>query len=203
MNHVCLSSRPDQLQRWKQAFPGSRIVASWRELDSATALSALCWFHVEGFSDDQQWQEVAQLKALTPDPRLLFMTAMPDNRDAMLRFQQGAVGYCHVLSTPQLFQQIALIVSNGGLWLGKDFKQSLVGALGRLPVPSQQISALGQLSVREQEVARKVAAGLSNREIADTLCIAERTVKAHLTSIFEKLGIRDRLQLAVLISPED
>lgn len=53
------------------------------------------------------------------------------------------------------------------------------------------------LTPREQEVVRLIAAGASNKEIAQRLAITERTVKAHLTSTFEKLGLSSRLQLAI------
>jgi len=56
------------------------------------------------------------------------------------------------------------------------------------------------LTVREIEVARAVARGDSNKEIARHLGITERTVKAHLSTLFEKLGVRDRLQLALAVN---
>ena len=56
------------------------------------------------------------------------------------------------------------------------------------------------LSEREVQVARMVAAGASNKEIASRLAITERTVKAHLAASFEKLAVRDRLQLALRVN---
>jgi DNA-binding NarL/FixJ family response regulator len=64
----------------------------------------------------------------------------------------------------------------------------------------EQHPALELLSERERAVALCVARGESNKEITQKLDIAERTIKAHLTTIFEKLGVRDRLQLAVLLN---
>ena len=69
----------------------------------------------------------------------------------------------------------------------------------------QLLSDLGDrggsgLSGREQDVLRHTLAGLSNREIASRLGISPATVKAHLTSIFRKLDVRDRTQLVVLCS---
>ena len=55
------------------------------------------------------------------------------------------------------------------------------------------------LTKREVEVAKSVAEGCSTREIAERLNISERTVKARLTSIFQKLDVRDRVQLALLM----
>ena len=58
---------------------------------------------------------------------------------------------------------------------------------------------LKDLTKRETQVAQAVADGCSNREIAERLNISERTVKARLTSVFQKLDVRDRVQLALLM----
>jgi DNA-binding NarL/FixJ family response regulator len=57
--------------------------------------------------------------------------------------------------------------------------------------------AAGALSPREEDVLRHVAMGLRNAEIADRLSISEETVKTHLNRIFRKLGVRDRVELAL------
>jgi DNA-binding NarL/FixJ family response regulator len=59
---------------------------------------------------------------------------------------------------------------------------------------------ISMLSAREDQVAKAVAAGLSNKEVASRLNISERTVKAHLGAVFEKLEVRDRLQLVLFLS---
>lgn len=61
--------------------------------------------------------------------------------------------------------------------------------------------ALKQLTSREKAVALEVAKGATNKEIARTLNITERTVKAHLGSAFNKLNVRDRLQLVLVMNP--
>jgi len=66
--------------------------------------------------------------------------------------------------------------------------------------PAYVNGLLEQLTSREREVAVEVAKGLSNKEVAKLLNITERTVKAHLASTFERLGAKDRLQLALMLN---
>ena len=62
---------------------------------------------------------------------------------------------------------------------------------------------LSQLTPRELDIARGISQGLSNKEIANELFVSEGTVKNHLTSILEKLSLRDRTQLAIYILKND
>ena len=66
-------------------------------------------------------------------------------------------------------------------------------------ISTPEVNNLDDLTKRERQVAQAVADGLSNREIALRLNISERTVKARLTSVFQKLDVRDRVQLALLL----
>jgi len=76
--------------------------------------------------------------------------------------------------------------------------QRLFTALTARAAPMQ--TALAALSAREHQVAQAVARGGTNKEIARAMGITERTVKAHLSAIFEKLGVRDRLQLSLIVN---
>ena len=119
----------------------------------------------------------------------------------------GASGYCNTHAAPAVLQQIAAVVAQGGLWLGADLLQRLMGSAATL-LARQQPRATGAeeldaLTERELEVARLVAAGTSNREIASRLGITERTVKAHLGAIFAKTATRSRLALALLFNRQD
>jgi two-component system, NarL family, nitrate/nitrite response regulator NarL len=115
--------------------------------------------------------------------------------------ERGAVGYCHSHASAPLLKQVATVVTNKGLWV----TPTLLGRLIRASLPITVVSEprdeapLRQLSSREREVAEAVSAGASNKEIARRLQITERTVKAHMSAIFHKLGVRDRLHLALLL----
>lgn len=130
------------------------------------------------------------------------MSDMPNDDEALAVFALGARGYCNSHASAAVLQQIASVVSQGGLWIGASLMQRMVAmsAQATLPapkMPGKDLTAL--LTQRELEVARIVVSGASNKEVASQLGIAERTVKSHVGAIFEKLGVRDRLQLALLI----
>jgi DNA-binding NarL/FixJ family response regulator len=124
----------------------------------------------------------------------------PDDEEGVRTLAAGARGYCHALSIPALFVEIAEVVQRGGLWVGPSLLGRVVGAAGRRIVRKEQFAPIEILSAREHEVARAAVSGASNREIASSLGISERTVKAHLGAAFEKLGVSDRLQLVLYMT---
>ncbi len=134
---------------------------------------------------------------------LVLLCDEPDEAVVIDALAAGAAGCCNTHAAPEVIGQVALVVGNGGLWVGQSLLRQLVGstsrALAQKPRPPRDDWAK-LLSERECQVARLVAGGASNKEIARQLDISERTVKAHLTSIFEKLSLRDRLQLSLRIN---
>ena len=131
---------------------------------------------------------------------------MPDNDDALKLFSAGARGYCNAHATAANLRQIANVVLAGGMWIGEALMQRLLiattGALAKVIVDAAPSAnpALQTLTAREQEVAKAVASGSNNKEIARALGITERTIKAHASAIFQKLGARDRLHLALIVN---
>ncbi len=204
MGELCISIQQNKLSRWQQAFPDGALIEAVSQLvdavDGADGDGTI-WLHADGFSHQQVIQCLEQLRQMRPTCRPIVISCVPDAARAMLFFQHGAMGYCHAMATPEMFHQVALVVRNGGLWLGQDMMSRLAGVFGNMENTAQP-SLLEKLSNREQQVAMLVATGASNKEIAHTLEITERTVKAHMGSILEKLALRDRLQLALLITPQ-
>lgn len=130
------------------------------------------------------------------------MSDLPNDDEALAVFALGARGYCNSHASAAVLQQIATVVLQGGLWIGASLMQRMVGmsaqAVAPAPkTPGKDLTTL--LTHRELEVAQIIVSGASNKEVATKLGIAERTVKSHVGAIFEKLGVRDRLQLALLI----
>jgi len=144
-------------------------------------------------------ESLQAIQTLSPTTRTIVLVARPEDSDAVLALKQGARGYCSRQSEPALLRRAVQQVRDGEIWVGRSVTTQLLEELTaastrRAPGPPRR---LGRLTQRERELVALVAAGASNKEIADRLSIAERTVKAHLTSIFRKLGVSSRLHLAV------
>lgn len=140
--------------------------------------------------DDAQWPLWAQYF------RLVLADSAPDMARSLQWVRQGGRGYCHAYLDDASWRNILAVVSAGGLWLG----EGLMGQLLQKVTPGKGPASWRlQVSEREAEVAEWVSRGASNKDIARQLDISERTVKAHLTALFEKLGVEDRLQLALKV----
>ena len=196
--HICLSARPEHLTRWRQAFPTGTVVAAFAGLSGAPS-GTLLWLHAGALPQARIDGAVRAVREQFPAARTVVLSNTPSQQEALLAFNAGAAGYCHAQATPQMLQQVATVVTNGGLWIGPELMHRVMAAAGRFFAPESDHPGLAHLTPREREVALAVGRGASNREVAGLLDISERTVKAHLGAIFEKLGVRDRLQLALFL----
>jgi len=120
----------------------------------------------------------------------------------------GAAGYCDINESASIIALALNSILKGEIWIQRHLVQQVIGALVNINSQKQANESiditearekLKKLSVRELEVAKMVKIGENNKKIAQHLNISDRTVKAHLTSAFKKLEVRDRLQLALLM----
>lgn len=161
----------------------------------------LYWVHAAA-SDDRA-AVLGALRVLAGRAPCVVLADIPDDGHALACLASGARGYCNSHAQSRVLKLVADVVLRGGLWVGESLLRRLMSGLGRaVPHAGPQRSpdpSLQALSRREREVAEAVANGASNKDVASRLGITERTVKAHLSTIFDKLGVKDRLQLAVKI----
>ena len=141
----------------------------------------------------------------TPDadagtPRILVLTTFDADEHVVDALRAGASGFLLKDVTPADFVAAIRVVAAGDALIAPAVTRRLLDRFARLPMPSdaEHDAALGQLTEREIEVLKLVAEGLSNREIADRLVLAEPTVKTHVSHLLLKLDLRDRAQLVVL-----
>lgn len=131
----------------------------------------------------------------------ILLTDPIDKSEMLEALKYGAKGIIEKQeSSERLFKCIRTVFS-GEFWLGGKEVAELVHRyqLLSLKLDRSAISVAQDLTPQQQQIVDSIMAGCSNREIADQFSIGERTVKYHLTHIFEKLGVSDRMQLAQLI----
>jgi DNA-binding NarL/FixJ family response regulator len=202
MKHpLFITARVQPLPQWQEAFPNARLIRGQKKriADPATlAEASVIWLHVAG--DDQtaaSW--VSAVKAVAQDVPVVVLSNLPQDAQGLAALGAGASGYCSAIALPAVLKQVASVVAKGGLWVGPQLMRRLMQGLaargGKTAHP-----ALDILSQRERQVALAVSQGAANKEIARLMGITERTVKAHLSAIFEKLGVRDRMQLSLLVN---
>jgi DNA-binding NarL/FixJ family response regulator len=130
-------------------------------------------------------------------PPVILIGAPEDDRWALTALRAGARGVVTVSASRETLIRAIQTVHQGAMWVPHHL---LIASLDHLLAASglgrQDMQVLARLSTREREVFRYAATGLSNKDLAQQLHIAEATVKVHLTSIFTKLGIHGRAELA-------
>lgn len=140
---------------------------------------------------------LAEVKQECPSSRVIILTAYGDAGTALGLLKAGADGYVLKDEDPAMIVEAIRAVKQGKKWVSLAVDDQL-----RMIEETEPGSATGcALTAREQEILSLLAAGLSNKEIAQSLHIAKRTVEYHVTHVLEKLGVENRLE-AVLRAKE-
>lgn len=125
------------------------------------------------------------------------LSNIPRYDEAMIVLHQGIRGYGNKYMLPENLMQTVETVRDGQVWLPPSILTTMISMLPQTDKPKTTKPTEYQLTDKELEVAKLVAKGYSNKEIAVEMNITVRTVKSHMTSIFNKTGFRDRLELAI------
>lgn len=138
-------------------------------------------------------EAIERIRVASPDIAIVILTTYSED-DLMLRgLRAGAQGYLLKDTNRQTLFETLRAAARGDVLLQPDvIARILARAPGAKARAAPQSGVALQLTDRELEVLRRVAAGERNKEVAAALGIAERTVKAHLTSVFNKLGVDSR-----------
>lgn len=173
---------------WQHVWPDAHRVSHDTRLPAASLAIVLAgepqWLaHIRHYSTQQVPVLVCSRTA-----------TLEEFRQAM---DAGARGYLDLFSSAEVLQRAADTITQGALWIPPALLNNMMAILNKA-LPSSPVDPFAELSAREQQVARAVSRGMSNKAVARELAISERTVKLHLTSIFNKLKISDRMQLLLL-----
>lgn len=140
------------------------------------------------------------LRQRFPGIEAVALTVSDDSEHLLEMLRAGAQGYVLKSSEPSDICLAILAAARGEAWLSPRMAARLVQEFTRLPASQIRNSVMNEynLTSREQAVLRHLALGKTNSEIAESLVIAETTVKTHLKNILQKLHVRNRLEAALV-----
>ena len=152
-------------------------------------------------------RQVRQIVAQAAAGRVIVMTPVFEEDEEIALLKAGAKGCCRRGIDPESLQQVLSVTYDGGVWVTRSLLPRLVTELRRYadaqhrpgmekPLPDK----LSELTRREKEIVRLIVGGASNKQVATALDISERTVKGHLSNVFQKLGVSDRLKLVLFVT---
>jgi DNA-binding NarL/FixJ family response regulator len=142
---------------------------------------------------------LSQVITTNPAVRTIILAASVDRREIVRALRLGARGIVLKTAATQLLYKCIQAVVAGEVWVGRESVPELVDALEQFDSMGKAPTSLtAHLTDRERQIVAAIVDGASNRDIAHALSISEQTIKNHLSRIFEKCGVSNRTELALL-----
>lgn len=210
------SSSQDDLFRWEQGVRGLAPIFCSTNLDSVrnelVRIKPKILLLDHDLSKLDGPNGISGLMKLNPETKVIILSRVLSNEIEWELFRTGVRGCCRGDIEPEQLKNVVEAVEQGELWIRRTLSWHLLNELVMITQEKNKIKQtvgelLANLTRRESEIATLVGNGESNKQIARRLDITERTVKAHLTEVFRKLDVADRLKLALIVkgsvSPHD
>jgi len=179
-----------------EAADGCEVLDRVQELDPDVLLLDLRMPNLDGLSALQTLQQTNKRT------RVIILTASEDKNEFVQAMKLGCSGIVLKQTAPELIVKSIRKVHGGEIWLDS---HTTAAVMRQFAAPGEIGGGSGSgksrerspLSHREREIVQLVAQGYKNKEMAEKMFISEQTVKNHLHNIFDKLGVSDRLELAL------
>jgi len=183
------------------ALPGAAV-----EVEPHSDAFDVVLLDISGCADDG----VALTKSVRagfPRARLLILGDELGEAQVVGLVGAGARGYDSINIRPDLLARAVEMVASGGVWFSRGLLPALLDAFGprekvAVTVTAAEPPKSGDLSPPQQDVARLVGEGFNSRQISEELGVSDSMVHSHLAEIYRKLGVRNRVQLAVELASE-
>jgi DNA-binding NarL/FixJ family response regulator len=190
-----LLSLEDDFEIVGEACDGRDVLAKVKETNPDVLMLDLRMPNLNGLAALEALQHISQ------QTRVIVLTASDDKDEFVHAMKLGCRGILLKQSEPELIVKCIRKVQAGEIWLDSyttaavinQFSKSTPSANGAAPAGRER----NPLSAREREIVTLIAQGYKNKEMAEKMFISEQTVKNHLHNIFDKLGVSDRLELAL------
>jgi DNA-binding NarL/FixJ family response regulator len=181
-----------------EASDGRELIDKLRDVPTDVILLDLRMPNLDGLGALQTLQQ-------TNNPvKVIVITASEDKNEFVQAMKLGCSGIVLKQTAPDLIVKSIRKVNDGEIWLDSHTTAAVMRQFAAAPSPEPTVSQVpgrvrerSPLSTREREIVGLVAQGYKNKEMAEKMFISEQTVKNHLHNIFDKLGVSDRLELAL------
>lgn len=187
-----------------ESHPGYQVVAeagSVQEgLDLARRLTPDIILLEINLSGEPCYDVIPKLIATSTRARVILVTTAFNTQVFLRAVQSGVMGVVTKTQKPEVLIKAIEKVHAGEVWIERSLMANLLNRLSHNPQSNgvdDETERINQLSEREKQIIRLIGQGLKNKQIAAQLFISENTVRHHLTSIFGKLEVSDRLELLV------
>ncbi len=171
-----------------EAADGEEAVRRVRELVPDVVLMDLVMPKLDGIA------AIREIRSLSPSTKVIVLTSFADDEKVFAAVKAGAAGYLLKDVRPQELGEAIRVVNRGEALLHPTVAAKL---MQKVAESGRREASPDSLTDREMDVLRLIARGMSNKEIALELGVAEKTVKTHVSNILQKLHLADRTQAAL------
>ncbi|HEX2808824.1 MAG TPA: response regulator transcription factor [Kineosporiaceae bacterium] len=192
---IILSSAED-LEVVGEADDGARAVAAVREHRPDVVLMDIRMAQMDGIT------ATAALRRLDAPPQVIVLTTFQADEQVMSALRAGASGFLVKDTPPAEIINAVRLVASGDAIISPSVTRTLLSHFGDGQASDRRRAAaqrLATLTDRERQVAAEIGSGASNAEVAATLYMSETTVKAHVSRLFSKLDVVNRVQIAIVV----
>jgi DNA-binding NarL/FixJ family response regulator len=196
---IILSSAED-LEVVGEADDGARAVAAVREHRPDVVLMDIRMAQMDGIT------ATAALRRLDAPPQVIVLTTFQADEQVMSALRAGASGFLVKDTPPAEIINAVRLVASGDAIISPSVTRTLLSHFGDGQASDRRRAAaqrLATLTDREREVAAEIGSGASNAEVAASLFMSEATVKAHVSRLFSKLDVVNRVQIAIVVHDAD
>lgn len=187
----------DELEVVGETADGAEAVAATKALAPDVVLMDIRMPQMDGIA------ATASLRALRTPPHVIVLTTFQADEQVMGAIRAGADGFLLKDTAPTEIIGAVRLVAAGEAMLSPSVTRTLLAHVGNDEQSDRRRTAaqrLSSLTDREREVAMAVGSGASNAEIASSLFMSEATVKANVSRLLTKLGVTNRVQIAILVN---
>ena len=196
---MILSSAED-LEVVGEADDGAHVLTAVRQHRPDVILMDIRMAEMDGIT------ATAALRRVDPRPQVIVLTTFQADEQVMSALRAGASGFLVKDTPPAEIVNAVRVVATGDAIISPSVTRTLLSHFGDVQASDRRRAAgqrLAALTDREREVAAAVASGASNAEVATSLFMSEATVKAHVSRLFTKLSVTNRVQIAIVVHNAD